>query len=119
MPQQPTAGPSRFREIERRRSGRIFLTVPVLVKWKTADGEPQEEHATTEELNSLGGVLRIKRVPPGSAALEVTHPPTGDSVVAHVIRVEDTQPDGLARIAIHYDAEKETLWGVTFPAPRR
>ena len=112
------AGSTASRELDRRRSGRIYLTVPVVVTWKAEDGETQEAQGTTEELNSIGGLLRIRRTPPESVELVITHSPSGESIGAHVIRIEDHHQDGLPRVAFHYKSQTFSLWGVTFPGAK-
>ena len=57
----------------------------------------------------------MKRTPPDATELEISHQPTGESLEARVVRVEDSHADGVARIAVHYAAKKGSLWGVTFP----
>ncbi len=104
------------REMERRKSGRIYLKIPVVVSWKGQGGAPDTEPAVTEEFNSTGGLLTMKRTPPDATTLEISHPQSGEALRALVVRVDDSHPDGMARIAIHYAAKKGSLWGVTFPS---
>jgi hypothetical protein len=116
MSEQAPRASAISRELDRRKSGRIYLKVPVVVSWKGQGGEADTELAITEEFNSTGGLLTMKRTPPDKTELEVTHQPTGESLEALVVRVEDSHTDGQARIAIHYAAKMGSLWGVTFPS---
>ena len=51
----------------------------------------------------------------GFDGLWVADSQSGEALRALVVRVEDSHPDGMARIAVHYAAKKGSLWGVTFP----
>ncbi len=118
MLQDPSAKKSSFYDMERRRSGRIYLKIPLLVRWKSEAGELVQEPAVTEELSASGGLLHIKRLPPEFAELEVTHSAVEEPVGARIIRFEEPRDDGLTRIAISYARQIDTLWGVTFPPQR-
>ena len=118
MQPKPSSRNSIMDQVERRRSGRIYLKLPVIVRWLGADGETVREPAFTEEISSGGGLLHIKRPPPESAEIEVTHSAVEEPVGARIVRFEEPQGDGLARIAIAYARQFETLWGVTFPAAK-
>ena len=118
MLQNPSTGRLSLYDIERRRCGRIYLKLPLLVRWKSEAGELVQEPAVTEELSASGGLLHIKRLPPKFAELEVTHSAVEEPVGARIIHFEEPQADGLGRIAISYAQQTDTLWGVTFPPQR-
>ena len=114
---QPKTSSGKFShyEMERRRNGRVYLKLPVLVRWWSAEGKAVQEPAVTVELSSGGGLLHIKRLPPEAATVEITHSTVEEPVDALVVRSEALQNDGLACMAISYTRQIETLWGVTFP----
>ena len=114
MGHQASPGSYQSHELERRREGRIYLSIPVVVSWKSQNGSEDEEPAVTEELNSTSGLLKMRRPPPTSAELEILHQASGEGTQARIVRIEDAHKDGMARIAIHY-AKHEKLWGVQFP----
>jgi len=97
-------------ELERRRSPRLRVVLPVEMRWLTGEG-PHAEGVETEVVNAHGALLRLKtrlNIPP---ELELRNPQTGQSTPAHAVW-KDTKPDGTVTLAVALEAPGEAFWGV-------
>ncbi len=103
--------------MERRRSERVFLTVPVDVSWTAGDGVQHKESAKTEEVNAHGAMLRLKTPPPLSTEIELARPSLGKSAPARVVRLGNRGHDGLTQVAVELAVPSHDFWGLVFPQP--
>ena len=101
--------------VERRRSERVFLAVPVDVSWTTKDGAQHKESAKTEEVNAHGARLRMKTPPPVSTEIELARPGLGKSAPARVVQTGNRGYDGLTPVAVELAVPSHDLWGIVFP----
>ena len=108
----PSASPTL---VERRRSQRVRLAIPVEVSWTQDDGVPVNEHAETEVLNAHGALLRMKPHFPIPIDVELSKPREGLSTPARVVGFREPAPGGLLGVAVELAAPSQTFWGISFP----
>jgi len=111
----PAADPTELAgEKNRRRSGRVFLVVPVDVVWRRSDGVRVRESAHTEVVNAHGALLRINTHLSRGTEVELIHHKTHQSTRARVVSTYPNQPDGVPRVAVELSVPSATFWGVSF-----
>ncbi len=110
----PSASPTLM---ERRRSQRVHLVVPLNVVWTTPDGVHHNEPAKTEVINAHGGLLQMKEPYPGiKEVVELSHSSTAQSCKGRVVWIFEPEVGKLARIAIELAVASQAFWGVSFPS---
>ncbi len=102
--------------VERRRSQRVLLVIPVEVAWTTKEGQRFKEDAETQVVNAHGALLRMKTALAISAEVELTRPRTRQSTRARVVWTGDVvEEDEMTRVAVELAVPSETFWGVSIP----
>ncbi len=101
--------------VNRRRSQRVYLLIPLEVSWTTIENAQIKEPAETEEVNAHGALLRVKNSPPAGTRVKLTHGHTGNSTLARVISERKLSPTGYRQVAVELTAPSYAFWGVIFP----
>lgn len=100
--------------VERRRSQRVHVAIPVEVTWTTKEGTRISEHAETEVVSAHGALLRVKTHHPIAAELIIVNLRTGQSAQAKAVCTDSTA-GGTIRLAVGLDTPAEALWGISIP----
>jgi len=99
---------------DRRRSERVLLHVPVVVKTETMEGKRVQEETHTLVVNAHGGLLTLKmEVVPGQPML-LLNPKNGKEQKCRVVRV-DNPPGGALAVAFEFETPAPNFWPVVFP----
>lgn len=96
---------------ELRRSGRVALSVPVEVSWRTSDDTVVRESTESLEVSNHGAILRMKTHPPPHSQLELINRFSNEVAQAQVVGRRPSSPDG---VAVEMLVPSETFWGITF-----
>jgi hypothetical protein len=100
--------------INRRRSERVLLHVPLLVMTDTTEGKLVQEETHTLAVNAHGGLLTLKmEVVPGQPMLLV-NPKNGKEQKCRVTRVENP-PGGALAVAFEFETPAPHFWPIVFP----
>jgi hypothetical protein len=100
--------------INRRRSERVLLHVPVRVVTETMEGKRVQEETHTLVVNAHGGLLTLKmEVVPGQPVLLI-NPKNGKEQKCRVVRVENP-PGGELAVAFEFDTPAPHFWPIVFP----
>ncbi|MCI0402187.1 MAG: hypothetical protein L0212_01520 [Acidobacteria bacterium] len=102
---------------ERRRGQRIFLVVPIELRWKDSQGKPSVAKGETGIVSAFGATLVVKGDLPEASEVEVRVPSTGETAHARIIGRRPPAPDGSAALAVELAASNEHMWGVQLPPP--
>jgi len=98
----------------RRRSERVLLHVPVVVKTETPEGKSMQEETHTLVVNAHGGLLTLKmEVVPGQP-VHLRNPKSGKEQKCRVVRVENP-PGGALAVAFEFETPAPNFWPVVFP----
>jgi hypothetical protein len=98
----------------RRRSERVVLDVPVVVRTETMEGKRVHEETHTLVVNAHGGLLTLKmEVVPGQPMLLV-NPKNEKEQKCRVVRVENP-PGGALAVAFEFDSPAPHFWPIVFP----
>ena len=98
----------------RRRSERVMLQIPILVKTDSAEHEHFEEETHTMVVNAHGGLLKLKMEVLAGQPIVLRNPRSGAEVAARVVRVENP-PGGFTAVAFEFREPSPHFWPVEFP----
>jgi len=99
--------------MNRRRSTRVLLKVPLMLRGLDINGESYTARAETIMVSRHGARLSIDRELVKGSDVSVTVPKTGRTQKARVVLAWENSP-GVHECAIEL-ASPENLWGVIFP----
>ncbi len=111
---QHTQTGSLVAEQKKRRSARVLLSVPVIVKGTLADGKAFEEEARTLVVNAHGALLSLNSPLRAGQALVLTHKLTRGDIECRVVYVGNPQ-GGKAQVGIEFVKAAAGFWQIDFP----
>lgn len=98
----------------RRRSQRVLLQVPVLLRAHTSDGVPVQSQAFTQVVNAHGGLIDATfRMAPGQR-IWLMNPHSRKEVGCRVVWI-GRPADGDFPTAFEFDEPSPRFWGIDFP----
>lgn len=100
--------------INRRRSERVMLQVPVTVIAETPDRVPMQEDTHTLVVNAHGGLMKLKMDLLAGQPLILVNPQTGMEQSCRVVRIDEPSADYFA-VAFEFDRPSPNFWPVSFP----
>ena len=98
----------------RRRTQRLRLKVPVLIKAEEGDEQSFEEEAIAVELSAHGGLLELTTMVKPGQWMVVRHQHTGEARSAIVVRRERAS-DGRITAGVEFCGAHPKFWQVPFP----
>lgn len=99
---------------DRRRSERVILQIPVIVRATAPDGEKLEEETQTSVVNAHGGLLKLQMEVKVGQPILLINAKTKMQQSCRVVRVE-TSPAGHSAMAFEFDQPAPHFWPITFP----
>jgi hypothetical protein len=100
--------------INKRRSERVVLTVPIVVSVRTMDGRVKSEKAKTQVVNAHGGLLLSELRVVDGQEFDLTNPKTGVTKRCRVVRAEESDAQGFS-VAFQFEEPTANFWPVSFP----
>lgn len=97
--------------MERRRTKRVQLYVPVVVKWVGKDGSPREEVAATKSVNAHGCQLSLKEPIVEGVRVEIVNRDSGQARKGRVVMCSGASLEGRAEVAIELEGLEPRFWG--------
>lgn len=113
-PQRPAAvlpEPSRAPGSLRRRSIRVTLRVPVVVRWQSRFGTPQVEAAETRIVNAHGCLVWLKADLPRETKVELLNNSTGRVRRARIAWHGGKTENGHYKVSVELDEPDVSFWG--------
>jgi hypothetical protein len=101
---------------ESRRSQRILLRIPVLVRAQFEDGLPIKEDTTTLEVNAHGGLITLAMKVRAGQKLVLRNWATAEEQECRVVHVREI-PGGKNAVGIAFAYAMPGFWHVQFPPP--
>lgn len=98
--------------VERRRSRRFSVVVPVEVSWRASDGNAMKESAVARTVNANGGFLKMEVYPDAGARVTVANLVSAQTAEARVLATPDAREGVANGIIIELIAPNESFWGV-------
>jgi hypothetical protein len=97
---------------KKRRSERVSLHLPVIIRASTRHGARVEALAFTQTINAHGGLLEATFTMRPGQELILVHPHSGKEARCRVVRVEATS-DGSYPTAFEFDVLDPTFWHIS------
>ncbi|MBI4461975.1 MAG: hypothetical protein HY653_03625 [Acidobacteria bacterium] len=104
---------------DRRRSPRVLLEIPVLVRWEDEKGEVFTETTTTKVVNAYGALVVLKNRVRVGMELQVTNLATRASAKAKVVCLGDLTPDRGLEVGIELESSDPEFWVGRNPRPTK
>jgi hypothetical protein len=104
--------------LERRRSSRVHIRIPVRVHSKTG-GEPREASAEAISVSRTGALLRLPFLPELGSRIEVLHGDSQEVREFRVISVRERKVHGHFELGVEILHPARNFWGISFPDERR
>lgn len=99
---------------ERRRSQRVFLSIPVAVEGKTPQGENFREETATLAVNAHGGLVSLAHAVDVKQPLTLIHRATGKQQACHVA-YSGTIQRGKTEVGLEFTTPSPKFWQIDFP----
>ncbi len=98
----------------RRRSQRVVLQMPLLLRTELTDGRKVRVHAFTLVVNAHGGLLKSPLMLQANHKIALVNPQTGMEAWCRVIRSERSSADAVT-LAFEFHEPSATFWPISFP----
>lgn len=98
--------------LERRKSRRFNVAVPVEVSWRGPDGSAIKEEAVARQVNANGGYLKMEVYPDSGARVTLANFATAETAEARVLATPHAREGVANGIVVELIAPSEAFWGV-------
>jgi hypothetical protein len=99
-------------DVERRKSRRFPVVVPIEVSWRGADGIAVKEDAVARHVNATGGFLKMPNYPASGSRVTLANFLSGQTAEARVLAAPDSRPGVANGIVVELIVSNESFWGV-------
>jgi hypothetical protein len=99
-------------KVERRKSNRFLVAVPIEASWRTPEGAPLQEQAIAKQVNVNGGFLEMAQYPEVGSRITLTNFLSAQSAEARVLATPNTREGVAHGIIIELITPSDTFWGV-------
>lgn len=97
-----------------RRTKRLGISIPVLVRGTSADGLPVSELTRTASVNGHGGLIVVSAYFTEGQTLSVENKNTGETRDCTVVRMLPW-PNGKFAVGVEFSGGSASFWGIYFP----
>jgi hypothetical protein len=101
--------------LERRRSSRVQISIPVKVVLSEADSEPHHTPAEAISVSRCGALLRMSFLPDLGSRIKVLHGASQEMREFRVISLRAQKDDGAFDMGVEILYPAWNFWGVQFP----
>jgi len=105
--------------IERRRSSRVLIRIPIRIFGNLSAGEPLNAAAETIAVSRFGALLRISHPLPLGTRIEVLNGLSQETREFRIVRVGSADVDGLFDVGVEILYPARRFWGIQFPDESR
>src|SRR5262245_46353124 len=99
-------------DLERRKSRRFPVVVPVEVSWRGPDGLALKEDAVARLVNDRGGYLKMSKYPVVGTRVTLANFLSAQTAEARVLAAPDSRPGVASGIVVELIVPNESFWGV-------
>lgn len=100
--------------VNRRRSQRVMLRMPILVIARAQDGQHVSETTFTLVVNAHGALIHLSLGVKEGQRLIIRHAETGEEQFVRVVRTGTAQ-DGKTEVGIEFLRPAPNFWKIAFP----
>ena len=105
--------------VERRRSSRVLIRIPVKIVGSEDGAEPHDTCAEALSVSRYGALLRMPFLPAPGSRIEVLHGVSQEVCEFRVISVRDGKEHGPFDLGVEILYPARNFWGVQFPDERQ
>ena len=99
-------------DVERRKSRRFPVVVPVEVSWRGPNGMALKEDAVARQVNDKGGFLKMSSYPAVGTRVTLANFLSAQTAEARVLAAPDSRPGVASGIVVELIVPNESFWGV-------
>ena len=100
------------KDVERRKSRRFPVVVPIEVSWRGEDGIAVKEDAVARQVNANGGFLKMSNYPSLGSRVTLANFLSVQTAEARVLAAPDSRPGVANGIVVELVVPNESFWGV-------
>ena len=100
------------KNVERRKSRRFPVVVPIEVSWRGADGVAVKEDAVARQVNANGGFLKMSAYPEAGARVTLANFISAQTAEARVLAGPSAREGVANGIVVELIVPSESFWGV-------
>jgi hypothetical protein len=104
--------------LERRRSSRVLIRIPVKIYSNDSNGHPLDTPAEAVAISRHGALLRAPLMPALGTRIEILNSISQETREFRVVRVSDQSEDGLVELGVEILYPGRSFWGIQFPDER-
>jgi hypothetical protein len=101
--------------LERRRSSRVPIRIPVTVYCSKTDGDALDAPGEVVCVSRYGALVRTPFLPPLGSQIEILHGVSLELRAFRVISVRDPREKGLFELGVEMFYPSHNFWGIQFP----
>lgn len=99
-------------DVERRKSRRFPVLVPIEVSWRGPNGIGSKEDAVARQVNANGGFLKMSGYPAVGTRVTLANFLSAQTADARVLAAPDSRPGVAHGIVVELITPNESFWGV-------
>jgi hypothetical protein len=100
------------KDLERRKSRRFPVVVPIEVSWRGPGGIAAKEDAVARQVNDKGGFLKMSHYPTVGTRVTLANFLSAQTAEARVLAAPDSRPGVASGIVVELIVPSESFWGV-------
>jgi hypothetical protein len=101
--------------LERRRSSRVPIRIPVTVYCSKTDGDALDAPGEAVCVSRYGALVRAPFLPPLGSQIEILHGVSRELRAFRVISVRVPKEEGLFELGVEIFYPTRNFWGIQFP----
>jgi hypothetical protein len=105
-------------KVERRKTSRFLVAIPIEATWRSSDGVPMRQQAIAKQVNGNGGYLEMSSYPDVGSRITLTNFLSGETSEARVLATPNSREGVSHGIIIELIAPSESFWGVNLQAKK-
>jgi len=98
-------------DVERRKSRRFPVVVPVEVSWRGPNGMALKEDGVARQVNEKGGFLKMSNYPPVGTRVTLANFLSAQTAEARVLAAPDSRPGVANGVVVELIVPSESFWG--------
>jgi len=99
-------------KLERRKSNRFLVTVPIEASWRETEGVPVRVQAVAKQVNANGGYLEMAQYPSVGSRITLTNFLSAETAEARVLATPNSREGVSHGIVVELITPSESFWGV-------
>lgn len=99
-------------KVERRKTSRFLVAVPIEASWRNPEGVPVLVHAVAKQVNANGGFLEMTLYPPVGSRITLSNFLSAESAEARVLATPNSREGVSHGIIVELITPSDSFWGV-------